>query len=437
MSWLLSLLVSLLCGAVALLTSGVVAALYAEWYDVSTREGCAGFFVVGLALAGGVAGCIFGLVLAQILGTEDARGFLKAAGVSCATVLGVGAAAALAFFLCADFPPKLHGDELVLEVEFRLPEGQTLAASGFGEETAFLLGSVAGGTRRATRNGGLKLDQAREEAGRWIVPAEVFLFTSRGDRMIEVRSGDAVRCAFRVPLPAHPGPDNEAWSGWLPQPPPGSPPWPETEASFRFRIRRLPPPPPPPTAEESAALREQEEQATFEAIPADAPITAFLPYTPSWQDATRREAAITRITERPEFASELGRLMVSSDNREAEAAMRFVGEMPSPDPALIPAVQAAGGDVIGRMQKFNASTVEQDPSYEGAADVSIRFSAWMVAVRALGDPADFLPQLAEILKLSRVRTDSYVMQQDVRRVASYYMKEWAGVEPLPGDPPPR
>ena len=29
------------------------------------------------------------------------------------------------------------------------------------------------------------------------------------------------------------------------------------------------------------------------------------------------------------------------------------------------------------------------------------------------------------------------MQQDVRRVASYYLKTWVGVEPLPGDPPPR
>jgi len=29
------------------------------------------------------------------------------------------------------------------------------------------------------------------------------------------------------------------------------------------------------------------------------------------------------------------------------------------------------------------------------------------------------------------------MQQDIRRVSSFYLKEWAGVEPLPGDPPPK
>ena len=67
------------------------------------------------------------------------------------------------------------------------------------------------------------------------------------------------------------------------------------------------------------------------------------------------------------------------------------------------------------------------------------FSSWMVAIRALREKAkaDFVPELREILELSRVRTDSYVMQQDIRRVSSFYMKEWAGVEPQLGDPPPK
>jgi hypothetical protein len=132
-------------------------------------------------------------------------------------------------------------------------------------------------------------------------------------------------------------------------------------------------------------------------------------------------------------------MMLAGDNREAGEAMRLVGELPSPDPALVPAVRAAGRDVIERMKKCNASPVEQDPTFEGAADVSVRFSSWMTAARVLREKAgaDFVPELAEILDLSRVRTDSHCMQQDVRRVASYYMKEWAGVEPLPGDPPPR
>lgn len=71
--------------------------------------------------------------------------------------------------------------------------------------------------------------------------------------------------------------------------------------------------------------------------------------------------------------------------------------------------------------------------------MSVRFSAWMEAVRALREKAggDFTPELRPILELSRVRPDSHAMRGDVCRVASYYMKQWANLEPLPGDPPPR
>ena len=53
----------------------------------------------------------------------------------------------------------------------------------------------------------------------------------------------------------------------------------------------------------------------------------------------------------------------------------------------------------------------------------------MVAVRALQskDGIDLTPELGTILELARVREDSYVMRQDVVRVASYYMQQWAGV----------
>ena len=62
----------------------------------------------------------------------------------------------------------------------------------------------------------------------------------------------------------------------------------------------------------------------------------------------------------------------------------------------------------------------------------------VIAVRALQgrDEVDLTPELGAILELARVRQDSYVMRQDVVRVASYYMQQWAGVVPLPTDPKP-
>ena len=88
---------------------------------------------------------------------------------------------------------------------------------------------------------------------------------------------------------------------------------------------------------------------------------------------------------------------------------------------------------------MNATTTQQDPSCLGAADVAVRFSAWMVAVRTLREKSggDFTPELRTILELSRVRNDSIVMRGDVLRVASYYMQQWAGLTPLPTDPNPR
>ena len=70
---------------------------------------------------------------------------------------------------------------------------------------------------------------------------------------------------------------------------------------------------------------------------------------------------------------------------------------------------------------------------------SMRFSAWMAAVQFLRENADgnFTAELRQILELSRARSDSIAMRQDVCRVASYYLHQWAGVDPLPTDPNPR
>ena len=65
-------------------------------------------------------------------------------------------------------------------------------------------------------------------------------------------------------------------------------------------------------------------------------------------------------------------------------------------------------------------------------------SNFEVAMPPLREKAggDFTPELRTILELSRIREDSHLMQEDVRRVSSYYMQQWAGVAPLPGNPKP-
>lgn len=193
------------------------------------------------------------------------------------------------------------------------------------------------------------------------------------------------------------------------------------------------------TPMEYEAARAVDTQSEFDAIAFDAPLSAWLPYTQEGQEESRRAVAIERMASKEGFSTELGALMLNADARQAEAALRLIAQLPAPEATLIPPVTNAGRDLIARMEKANATTPEQDPRGEAVADVSIRFSAWMEAVRALREKThgDFIPELEKILELSRLRSDSQVMQQDVCRVASFYLSSWTGIDPLPGDPPPK
>lgn len=431
MRWFICFLVAALSGLVGLLSAGFAAAGYAQWYHVSTREGAAGFFVIGVAILGGLASFALGCVIALRVSPR----FWRAFGWSASLVLGGTGLATLGFYLFADVPPTLDGTELRLEVEICLPASESRPTG----EAEFTLGSVVNGVRRSARRGEWKLDQARQENGRWIVPAEAFLFTTRGLRVITVELGDRMVAGFTVPLPARPGLAYQQWSGWLPRPPSGSSQWPDSKPSFRFRVQRIPPPPPPPTQAELEAQEEAAAQAKFDAIAPEAPIGEWIPYTEPGMNERRSALAMDRITSRPGFVREMSVLTLDPVPQHAAEALYFIGRLPQPSGDLLSTVSAAGQDIIVRLRKFNATLPEQDPSFEGAADVGIRFSAWMAAVRSLREKCggDFIPELREILELSRVRTDSIVVRGDVRRVASYYLREWAGVEPLPGDPPPR
>ncbi|MCP5558984.1 MAG: hypothetical protein H7A55_14665 [Verrucomicrobiaceae bacterium] len=435
MPWLPAIGIGILTGIIGLLTSGLVTDCYLVWYHRPNDVGSS-FLVVGMALLGGLLASILGVIVARVMGP----GGWKVFGSSSGLVLAVNGLIATALYLGADIPPTIGGQSLRLEMEIRLPLGHAKPL-GKGE---FILASAVDGVQKNSQSGELRVDAVRLEDDRWIVPAEAKLFSSRGMRITAATIGDEDIGGFVVPLPKHPGEAYERWSEWYPQSRPGDPPWPNTKSSFRIRVARIPPPSPPPTAQEWAAQRKAMEQAKFDLIPADAPISDLIPYTEPHIAEKRRIGALKRIISRPALVRELSSLMLTDGPydeaaREAAAALHLIGRLDPPSADLIPGVLAAGRDIVARIRKFNASTPEQDPNYEAAADVDIRFNGWMDAVRNLRAKAggNFLPELREILELSRVRPDSQAMQGDIRRVASYYMKLWGGVEPLPSDPPPR
>ncbi len=439
MTWLTSIFVSLLSGVAGLLLAGFISNACVSWYSVSSREGAAGYFVIFTAIGGGIAGFIVGLIISRVVAANYGGGFSKELGAALGVVLVVAGIAALLCRLLADVPPTIEGRELMLEVEFRFPASTNTAMPPTAEgKWTFQLASLAGYTQRKSDTGTIATDKARLENGRWIVPTAVFLFTERGKRSVGLYRDESKDVfGFMLPLPRRPGTQFLEWSDWIPRQQGDGQPWPADKMSCRFRVQKIPPPTPPKTQAEYQLEEDARKEAEFLAIPADAPVESWFPYLTHEQPQTERARKL--VASRPNLALELRQLALGNDARQANAALRLIGELSHPNAEYVAAVETAGRDIAERIRKFNGTPVEADPSYEGAADVSIRFNGWMEAARQLRTKCngDFTTELKPILELSRVRTDNHVMRTDVCRVASYYLHQWAGVEPLPTDPKPR
>jgi hypothetical protein len=438
MNWFVSLIVAVISGVAGLFLAGFIANASVSWHHISSREGASGYFVMFMGLGGGIAGFIIGLIAARVVASHFGESFGKELGGALGVILLIAGVSALLSRLTGDVAPEIDGRDLILEVEFRfpnnLPAEKPPTAQG---EWVFRLAALSGHTQRTYRDGEFQTNAARFEAGRWVVPATVRVFTDRGKRVIDLRRDDQDAGGFLLSLPARPNRQFLEWSEWLPRQQASGQPWPADKLSYRFRVQKTVPPPPPKSEAEWKAEKAAEEEAKFAAIPADAALERWFPYIEYEQPQTER--ALTRIAARPYLATELGRLAVGDDAEMAGKALRCIGKLPQPTAELIAPVEAAGRDLAERIRKVNATTAEEDPSYQGAANVSIRFNGWMSATRALREKCsgDFTPELKTILELSRVRPDSYCMRQDVCRVASFYLHEWAGIAPLPSDPKPK
>ena len=223
MSWGLSVLVGLLTAVVGLFVSGFVANLAVGWYRISSFEGNSGYFVVGMALLGGIASLVIGIAVSRFLASALAGGadpgFLKALGISLAVVLGINGLVAGGARLLADVPPTIDGEGLLILTELRWPADSTTdprTIPGLGKLT---LGSVPrfSNTQRASEEGILFTEDARQVEGRWEVPGAVRIFTGRGKRVLTAYIGDTFIAGLLTPLGGQPGPRDREWSEWMPR----------------------------------------------------------------------------------------------------------------------------------------------------------------------------------------------------------------------------
>lgn len=435
MSWLISSIVALLTGLVGLFLSGVIGNACAQWYHVSSREGQSGFYVIFIALAGGVVSTLLGLLTARLIVAKFGSSFIRELGVALLVVLLLAGVWALLARLLADVPPEIDGRDLVLEVEFRFPAGEGDAPPTAAGEWEGTLTSISGGAYRNREYGEVLGEQARLEGGRWIVPVRFPLFTERGGRAVAFGpKGAPETMGFLLPIPARPGSELLEWSVWLPRQQPNGEPWPESKPSCRFRLQKTLPTPPPPTAEELEAEKNAQAVAEFEAIPADAPIETWFAYTAYEQFVTPR--AVEAISRRPRYVEELNALVVDDNPEKAHAAMICISRLPNPSPDLVFGLQAAARLIAKKITQFNLTPKEDDPNFATAVDPATRMYGWIAAANHLREKcgADLVPELKVILELSRVRPESQCMRGDIGRLASHYLHEWAGVPPLPTDP---
>jgi hypothetical protein len=409
---------------------------WAHWLRISSHEGGAAYWVAMIALLAALAALILGISISRgwLLSTPN---FLSAL----ATTVGLMAAMTLIatgfIWLASDLPPKVDGRPVEVEAELRLPPGMTLEsvqnANGYATITRISAGDSIG-------IGNFDFKAAQTVEGQIVLPVSVPLSTSASKKMLSIVLADGPAMYFPMNPGSKPARQDFEWTQWLtPADGPGSPPsGPALAYALRYRLYVVPLPPPPLTSEQQQAQNETQKQAELLALAPDAPLAQWLVFTRYGTPQPQIDAAIMAIRARPNYVVEMAHEMLDGENEASSDALRAIEHVKPPPVELAEAV-AAVGRAIAQMLRDLEKEPPGTPKYDALiGDISTRFSAWMVATRALQIPnvADFTPQLQEILEPARKLNQLHSIRIDVVRVASFYLHEWAGIAPLPTDPPP-
>jgi len=411
MNFIASALVTVLAGALAWLCASSIASACSNWYSVSTFEGAAAYYVLGIAFYGGVVGCIIGFVTTRFIHPTFGLGFFRALTTSAAIELGIAGIATVLCWSMADIPPRIDGRRLWLQVELRLPAGMTNLPAAEDKASRFTLGSVVRHVQRKSRDGKLKFAEARLEDGRWVIPGEVLLFTMRGHRSIDFAMGDRSFGGFLIPLPARPGKKFQQWSDWFPNPPPGRPPWPDTEPSCRFRLQQILPPPPPP---DPAVV----DARNFAALKPEAPLSEYLSFLNRYAPTERYQAVDKVIEQRP---TELVQLIRSKDSNLREPALAAVARLSQVTPEISDAVLAEQRQLAAELKRFNDMKADDPKFYEVQIQQRTRFyywnRAWWTVHQLTG--VDGRPPVQELLDLANIRAKDSTMDEIVANAQAH------------------
>jgi hypothetical protein len=429
MNWLASILVGFCAAILTAIITGTAADGWAKWLHVSTREGAAGYWVVMMALLGAVIALVFGISVARgwLLSSPN---FLAALGTTLGVVVVVTFLITAIIWVMTDHAPRVDGNPIEIQAELRFPPGTDVEAARQANAYATIARDAEGDTSGYAH---IDFKSAADIDGRVVLPITLELQTSAGKKHFNVVLTDGPSLFFPLRFGKEPEARDFEWSDWL------APARGEGAYALRYRARIIPPPPPPLTSEQQEALAVAQKEAELRALTPEAPLAQWLVFTRYGTPQPLIDTAIAAIRKRPDYVAAMTHEMLDGEHDASRDALRAIEHMQPPPAELTAGIAEVGRRIAQSLRELEREAPDTDEYNTHVADISTRFSAWMVATRALQEPeaADFTPQLQQILEPARRLDKAYAIRVDVVRVASFYLQKWAGIAPLPTDPPPR
>lgn len=391
MSWLVSFFSAVLCGVTGLVLAGFIANACVTWYHISSFEGGSGYFVVFMALLGGVIGFVAGLITSAVVAANGGATGARF-GIPLAVVAGLALIVTALAWMGGDVPPTLRGDRILLAVELRAPAGWKPSNRIRAGSNWIELASVgSNGAVRHSVSNAIELKDARFEEDRWVIPGSVRVFTTTGGRAVTITLGNEETARFLVPLPARPGIELESWSAWLPD---TSDPTAASGFRYRFRVRRA-----GDVYREREAADEawrEEKRRRFEALTPESPLEEWVGFLEGGGDSSSWQSRAGEVVKsRPD---ELVALVASPDPDVAAGAIRGLGwTYPRPD-GTESALRVALTHIDSQLRAWQAAHDPADPDLLGASEIKERYVHWMQGWGMLRDDykAPVPPELLEL-----------------------------------------
>lgn len=404
MTWLSSILISLLTGVLGLLCGGFIMNLCVSWYRVSSMEGKSGYAVITVGLLGGIAGIIIGLIVTRLVASSADPGFLKGLGYASGSVLTIALVALGLCRLNADLPPEIDGQSLEVVVEVRCPPGFVLPKAG-GVDDAWATAAIYLPSRGRLLPTELRLAEASKVDHQWVVPVTLYLGTRLSPKYLSVHFSKDTDLTFSLPLRSKPKRSDMEWSSWIEAARNAGQPEPAEHAKFRMRYRvqisQLPPQEPDPG---------EAEAARFAALAADAPLADWVGYA-SPAGPMERNNAVAEVVEGRQ--DELAALVRSSDVSLREKALLMTQYVNKPTPALADAVLAEGHALADDIRESNAIPGDDPRLDPYLSNLNYRFNCWKraywVVSTSLGQ--DGKPIYGEIHELASIRAPGTTMDE--------------------------